>query len=278
LETRDDQVLKEWMPSLRSVFDVTPFLSVLTASRNLWNLCEDTIANLAQRLTHLISAAFVFQGKLVHTSMDPKDVFALFTVYQVRISDIITHWPGNPNDEGKLIWVAALNHAKIVNLTSGPASVGILHHNSLLIFLAFGKSKEIVDEMSVSESIVRGMMHKLVDECSKIPRSETKGAQYEFWRDGLCSVRKQVRGMPREGGKNAKESKKRPIEKPIDGLIDLLSGSTGESVRFAGETVRQMWLFGEKDDDCVTLLEAKADSISDIVNSGIRVLKGGAIG
>lgn len=273
IDKKSQEIFKTQLDEMGRIFSQSPFLSKMTPSSDLWTICEEAIACSKERLPHVRSMAFIFGNKLVHTTMDERDVACLYSAYKAPLREIFQIEDGQP---GKLTWCVGIKKGELavrkVNMADGPAFPVFLKSNSLLVIIAFAEPRSLtLDQFLPIEETLLRFIEVIRPKCeSALSQSNLKRLIYRD--NGRCKVTK-----PMEMSENL------PFGFPgtTERFVRFMESYRSDFVRFASRSSRpgrDTWLFMERDGDIVSMIDSPANDLPDIVSQSAKCLQEEKIG
>ena len=270
VDKQSQEIFRTQMDEMIRVFSQTPFLSKMAPSSDLWTICEEAIACSKERLPHLRSIAFIFQNRLVHTTMSERDVLTLYAAYRCPLRSLL-QIEDDYAQSGKLTWVAGVKKGALtvrkVHMADGPGFPVFLKCNSLLVIVVFAEPRAMtIEEFQPVEETLAPFIDVIRPKCESALSSQRNVATHMYRDNGMCKATK-----PMEMSETFQLGFANTTEK----FVRFMKSYRGDFVRFAAKSAKpgtDTWLFMERDGDVISMVDGPAKDLPDMVAQSSQAL------
>jgi hypothetical protein len=263
--------------NLLSIFNQPPLLPRLTPSLELWNACEEALAIAKYSMPNIRSACFIFKDRLLHTSMHPSDALSLYTSYKAQVKRLFSFAP-EPK-ENTFQWLTGLckivqseqiiTFLPTINLHDGLVLVATIRYNDLVLFVALLMPKEINREaFQPLEDALKPLLPRIVEKCNVTLASAQVPRVTAYREDGLLKI---TSPMTVQSGFLANQVN-------ADSCVDALGKNESGFVRFCEQVDNDHWMFMEKDGKQTTIIDGKAQTLTEAVSSAVAYIRTANLG
>jgi hypothetical protein len=189
---------------LQKVFTVPPFLSKLPPATSLWLLCEEALAESIQTFHHVRGGAFLFDDMLLHTSIDPRDVSAIYIAHKAQVSKFCWR-PRAQFSASELAWAVG-GWPDGTDSSQGPPRLELRGEPLYLVMLKRGELSILVlvlEPVQLNLHEFSGLLNafgaistKIYNECKRYVKSEPGGAEI-FRAEGQWALAKPIKSNGR---------------------------------------------------------------------------------
>jgi hypothetical protein len=277
IDEKTDAVFKYFLVNFQKMFQYRPFLYRFPPSSELWALCEKTLVAAKQQCLPVRSGAFLYGGKVVHSSVAPSDLVSLYLCIETRPHD---YWGDGlsfaSTDEPRWLTGPVKDSSGNVNsllpmmfLADGPGYPIVLSQGNLVAIFVFSETSGLsVDQVEPLRAAVAEFLPEIAGTCATASKSQ-EGRKCEFYRDdGTLLLSKPIE-LPQGSLLAARER--------VENLVDFLDWQGDGFVRFTGQLGQPShWIFLEKDGRTATAVsyeEAGVKKLADVAAESVQTLR-----
>lgn len=135
LDAETSRIFNTYLDEMINLFKSPPFIGKTVASLELWTFCEEIFSDIKTENSLFRSGAILYNGKIIHSSMNSNDLLSLFLCYRTELPTLFPcEKLDGQNSEFK--WILK-NFKKPVKLSSITGIPVIFSYQKLLVILIF---------------------------------------------------------------------------------------------------------------------------------------------
>jgi hypothetical protein len=281
VDEQTDSIFNNYLSNFQKVFQYAPFLNRLPPNPDLWTLCEKVFVAAKQTSVYVRTGAFLHNGKVFHSSMNPTDLFAVQVCLDTRPYDA---WGLNLNiaQTDELRWLTGPVRSvtgQVIPLfpcmffEDGPGYPIILGLGNLVVVLIFSEmhaiSAEVVEPVKTA---IAPFLPDIAVGANLLLNSEP--TKTEIYRDDGISVVSKPVELPQSSVLASRER--------TEAVMDFLDLRGQGFVRFTGQVGQPgNWIFLERQGQrstAIGLEETGKKPMREIAADSLHMLRDALLG
>ncbi|OHT11925.1 hypothetical protein TRFO_18389 [Tritrichomonas foetus] len=237
---------EKYLEEMLGIFKCSPILQRIPPSLDLWTNCEEAISNVKSCICTLRTAAFIYKGRLIHSTMCTDDLIQIYLSCRANMPNLFPCAKTQPNQSSfKWIMKNFNRELKFKSTTGYPA---IFVFKQLIGILVFSK----FSDYSAAQNVLEPLFESLIVKCDSTIESEINASPSAYRDNGQTTMLRPIK----EGS---------PFSNPNKNelLVDFLSSNHNQFVRLCGKTDASpdSWIFLEKDHNMATFLDGQGRTL-----------------
>jgi hypothetical protein len=276
LDSNTEYIFRSFLVNFQKMFQYRPYLSRFPPSTELWALCEKALVAAKQQCLPIRSGAFLYGGRVVHSSLVPSDLLSVYLCLETRPHD---GWGDVAASTEEARWITGPVKAgqallPLMFLSDGSGFPIAIGHGNLVALFVFSESSAISgDAIEPLRGAVADLLPDIAATCSTVLKGENQ-RKCEFYRDdGTLLLTKPV-DIPKGSLLASRER--------VEAVMDFLEWQRDGFARFTGQIGGSAnWLFLEKDGKTATAVafeDAGAKHFPDVAAEAVQLLREGLLG